>query len=47
MRVVVLELVIDGINRIFNTEYNLGSPDLKPYKRETKTHQNDMVFIEK
>lgn len=27
--------------------YNLGTPALKPYKRETKAHQNDMVLKEK
>ena len=23
--------------------YNLGTPALKPHKRETKTHQNDTI----
>ena len=24
--------------------YNLGTPALKPYKREIKTHQNDTIL---
>ena len=27
--------------------YNLGTPALKPYKREIKTYQNDTVLREK
>ena len=27
--------------------YNLGTPALKPYKREIKTHQNDTFFARK
>lgn len=27
--------------------YNLGTPALKPYKREIKTHQNDTILKEK
>lgn len=27
--------------------YNLGTPALKPYKREIKTHQNDTNLKEK
>ena len=27
--------------------YNLGTPALKPYKREIKTYQNDTIMWEK
>jgi hypothetical protein len=45
-----LSRIIDKVTSFFPRKsfgYNLGTPALKPYKREIKTHQNDTNMQEK
>ena len=36
----------DGLTK-FHLGYKMGTPTLKPYKREIKSHQNDTILQEK